>query len=182
MVELIANNYEKRLEQLEREVNKDKQYSRRDTCEIVGISNDVKDDDIEEECIKILKAAKAKVGNRYATTFDIHAAHRRGKKGTVIIKFVNRKFAAAAITNRSNLKDSDYFKRTYINQSLCPEFVFLNFAVRKAKTNGELHYYKMKNGITLIQKEQNGPFVEISHINGLTRNGLTVPERSFSLW
>ena len=80
---------EKRLEKLEREVNKDRQYSRRDSIEIAGISPDVKDEDIEEEVIKILKAAKAKAGNRYPTFFDIQAAHRKGRKSVVICKFVN---------------------------------------------------------------------------------------------
>lgn len=39
-----ASNYEKRLEQLEREVNKDRQYGRRDSCEIMGINEEVSDE------------------------------------------------------------------------------------------------------------------------------------------
>ena len=161
------------------EIWKSTQYSRRDCCEIVGISRDIIDDNIEEECIKVLKAAKAKAGNRYPTTLDIQAAHRKGKKGTVIIKFVNRKFAAAAMKNRSNLKESLEYKNTYLNQSLCPEFSFLNYAVRMAKRNGEIHYFKLKYGVTMIQKEAGGSIMEISHINDLSKYGLTVPDRSY---
>ena len=175
--EISSKNYDVRLEQLEREVNKDKQYSRRDTVEIVGINPEVKDEDIEDECIKILKAAKAKVGSKYPTTYEIHAAHRKNKKGHVIIKFTNRKFAAAAMSNRSNLKDTDFYD-TYINQSLCPEFSFLSYAVRKAKKNGEIHFYKLKHGIPHVQIKQNDKFIEISHTNDLLRNGIQVPERS----
>ena len=36
---VIASNYEKRLEALEREVNKDKQYARRETIGIVGMDS-----------------------------------------------------------------------------------------------------------------------------------------------
>ena len=72
-------NYEARLARLERELNINKQYQRRDTIEIAGIPNDVLDDEIEGECLKILKAAKAKVGSKFPNTLDIHAAHR--KKG-----------------------------------------------------------------------------------------------------
>ena len=174
----VLKKYELRLEQLEREVNKDKQYIRRETIELVGIDSSVPDDAIEEECIKILKVAKVKVGNRYPTTFDIHAAHRKGRKGNVILKFVNRKFAYNSIFNRANLKNTEY-EKVYINSSLCPEFSFLNFAVRKAKAKGELTKYRLKNGVTFIQKVENGPWLEISHVNDLSRNGLTVPTRSY---
>ena len=141
--ENASKNYDLRLETLERELNMFKQYNRRDNIEIVGIDPVVRDEDIEEECIKILKAAKVKVGNKFPTTLDIQAAHRKGKKGTVIMKFVNRKFAYSAISNRANLKDSTDFNRIFINTSLCPEFGYLNFAVRKAKENNEILFYKM---------------------------------------
>ena len=68
-----AGEYDKRLEKLERELNKDHQYGRRDSLEIVGIKHDVEDVEIEETCLKILKAAKVKVGNRFAGSLDIHA-------------------------------------------------------------------------------------------------------------
>ena len=73
-----------------------KQYSRRDTIEIAGIKQDVADEHIEEECLKILKASKVKVANKFPTSIDIQAAHRKGRKGNVVVKFVNRKFAYAA--------------------------------------------------------------------------------------
>ena len=147
--------------------------------EICGIDKAISDENVEDECLKIMKAAKVKVGNRFPNTLDVHAAHRKGKKGTVIIKFVNRKFAYNAISNRANLKNMDEYKSTFINTSLCPEFGFLNYAVRRAKANGEISFYKMRNGITLIKKSENSPFVEISHENDLSRNGLTVPPRTF---
>ena len=101
----IAKGYEERLEFLERKITKDKQYARRDSVEIMGISRDVDDARIEDECIKIFKASKVKVGNKFPSTLDIQAAHCKRNKGKVILKFVNRKFGSAAISNRSNIKD-----------------------------------------------------------------------------
>ena len=85
-----------------------KQYSRRDTIEVCGISADVPDDKIEEECLKIFNAAEVLVENRPPSGFFIHAAHRVGKNGKVLVKFVNRKFAYAAVSNSVKLKDSVY--------------------------------------------------------------------------
>ena len=86
---------------LEREVNKDKQ--RRDAIEFAGISADVPDDKIEDECLGILKAAEVKVGNKFPTVKDFHVAHRMGRKSIVILKFVKRKFAGQALLNRYKL-------------------------------------------------------------------------------
>ena len=174
--ETVSKKYDERLERLEREVNKDKQYGRRDSIEIVGISPDVHDDNIENECINILKAAKVKVGNKFPSTLDIHAAHRKNRKGHVIIKFTNRKWAEGAMRNRASLKDSNY-ANTFLNQSLCPEFAFLAFAVRKAKASGQIDFWKLKHGIPMIKLTPDGDFVEISHENDLVANGITVPNR-----
>ena len=167
------------MEKLEREINKDKQYIRRDSIDIVGINLAVADDDIEDECLKILKTAKVKIGNKFPTAMDIQAAHRKRNKNCVIVKFVNRKFAFGSISKRDNLRETDDYGNIYINSSLCPEFAFLNFAVRKAKRNKEIFFYKLKNGITFIQMEQNSNFIEISHVNDLVKNGITVPTRSY---
>ena len=151
---------DERLVELEREVNKDSQHLRRDTIEFAGISADIPDDKIEDECLGILKAAEVKIGNKFPAAKDVHAAHRKGRKGIVILKFVNRKFAVQALLNRYKLRELDDYSDIFINQSLCPEYSYLNFAVRKAKRNNEISYYKLKNGVSLIQKETDSPFVE----------------------
>ena len=177
--EVVSRKYDRKLEQLEREINKTKQDIRRDTIEISGINNEVVDDDIENKTLEILKAANVKVGNKYPTAKDIQAAHRKGRKGIVIVKFVNRKFAYASLSNSHKLKDSGDYNRIYLNESLCPEFGFLGFAVRQAKKNEEIVSYKSRNGILLVQLVQHGPLLEISHENDLLRNGISIPERTY---
>ena len=95
----------------------------------------------------------------------------------MILKFVNRKFAGQALLNRYKLRELDDYSNSFINPSLCPEFSYLNYAVRKAKKNNEINDYKLKNGVSLIQKEEDGSFVEISHVNDLSEKGLTVAQR-----
>ena len=161
-------------------MNEFKQYKRRGTLEIAGIGTDIEDVNVEEECLKILKAAKVKIGNKFASTHDIQAAHRIGRKGTVILKFVNRKFAYEALLNSKKLKDHEEYGQVYINQSLCPEFGYLAFAVRKAKRSNEIASYTQKHGITFIQKFKDGPLIKISHELDLSRNGISVPSRDKS--
>ena len=178
----LAKKYDERLERLERELNLQKQYERRTCIEITGIPDTVPDEEIENSVINVMKAAGVKIHNRDATYFDIQAAHRKGKKGVVICKFVNRKFAYGAVSNSYKLKNKDVFEngsKVYVNPSLCPEFGYLHFAVRKAKRDGIIHSYKVRHGVMNIVKTEGGDWVEISHENDLTRSGIELPTRSY---
>ena len=42
------------------------------------------------------------------TSLDIPAAHRNNRKGDVIVKFTNRKWAEGVLKNRANFKDGQY--------------------------------------------------------------------------
>ena len=180
--DVVSKNYEQRFERLERELNLQKQYERRSSIEISGIPTTVDDADIEDTVIKVLKAAKVKVHTKFPSHMDIQAAHRKGKKGVVICKFVNRKFAYSAVSNSSNLKDADVFDNrspVYINPSLCPEFGYLHFAVRKAKKDNAIHSYKVRHGVMFIKKTEDEEELEISHVNDLSKHKLPVPQRKF---
>ena len=111
---------------------------------------------------------------------DIVACHRVGKKGVVVCRVINRKFAREAIVNGKNLKGSKRYGdgKIYINNSLCPEFRFLNYVCRKAVQKKEIVRYKVKNGVNMVQKEDGGRFIEIGHVLDLTNIGVTVPERN----
>ena len=120
-----------------------------------------------------------KLEKKFATGYDIQASHRKEKKGTVIVKFTNRKFAYEALWNSHNHPE---YGSIYLNESLCPEFSFIQFVVRKAKKDGKIAKYSTRNGIISIQLVQNGPNIEISHESDLIRNGLTVPVRAFCVF
>ena len=120
--DLTSRKYDLRLERLEREMNKTKQYIRRDSIEIMGMDVAIDDEDVEKETLKILKAAQVKLEKKFATGYDIQTSHRKGKKGTVIVKFTNRKFAYEALRNSHNLRNDPEYGSIYLNESLCPEF------------------------------------------------------------
>ena len=106
----------------------------------------------------------------------------------MICKFVNRKFAYAALVNGRNLRDAKIYdedgdstvgNKIYINSSLCPEFGYLHYAVRNAKKKSEIHSYKVKHGVMFIKKSENSELCEISHVKDLERYNLTVPVRRY---
>ena len=77
-----------RLYNLERSVNMNHQYLRRDSIEISGIPSSVDDDKVEDEVIELFKEAKITLNRQNIKKTDIQAAHRKGKKGVVIVKVV----------------------------------------------------------------------------------------------
>ena len=140
-----------RVEKLERHQNKNFQYLRRDSIEISGIPANISHNDLEDEVIRIYDMAEVRVHDTKLNKLAIHACHRIGKKGKVIVKFTNRKYAIQGLYCGKNLKTNPpYRSPTYINNSFCPEFSFLNYAVRQAKKENKIHFYKVRHGITSI--------------------------------
>ena len=148
-----------RLEDLEREQNRNLQYLRRDTIEISGIPANIDDKHLEDEVLNLYDIADVSVHGRKVTKHDIQACHRIGKKGVTIVKFLNRKFANERLYCGRNLKgNSPYTAQVYINSSLCREYKFLNLLIRKAKREGELFRYKVRKGITSVQMTEGDKF------------------------
>ena len=168
-----------RLYHLERNQNMHIQYGRRESFEIVGIPPNITDDKLEE-VLDIVKEAKVLINRQPLKKSDICAVHRLKDKNTTICRVVNRKYATEAIFNGKNLKGTKRYgdgKAIFINPSLCPEFKFLNFVIRKAWREKVIHRYKIRNGVSYVQKLEDSDFVQIGHVLDLQNLGLTVPER-----
>ena len=169
-----------RLYHLERNYNMQAQYGRRESFEIVSIPQTVTNDELEDEVLDIAKEAKVFVNRQPLKKTDICAVHRLKDGKTTIVRVVNRKFSTEALRCGRNLKDTRRYgegNRIYINNSFCPEFKFLNFVIRKATANKSIHRYKIRNGITYIQMEENGDFSQIGHVLDLQNKGISIPER-----
>ena len=105
----------KRLIRLERNQNEHLQYTRRDTIEITGIPKNIKQDDLEDEVIKIFEAANVSVGGERLSKIQIQAVHRIGKaQEKTVAKFVNRRFASEAMYASRNLKDNSHITIQFI--------------------------------------------------------------------
>jgi hypothetical protein len=170
-----------RLYLLERNQNILNQYGRRESIVITGIPADIPHDDLEQDVIEIFKEAKVVVNRQPIKPMDISAVHRIGKAGHVICKVVNRKFAKTALQNGKNLKSCKKYgegTRIYINENLCPEFNYLNYAVRLAKKNGDIYKYKVRNGISHIQLDEDiYEWCEIAHVQDLEKCNIPIPAR-----
>ena len=126
-----------------------------------------------------MKEAKVTVNRQPLKSTDICAVHRLKDKKTTICRVVNRKYAYQAIVNGKNLKGTRRYGNTsvYINNSFTSEFRFLNFAIRKAKKDGQIHFYKIRGGVTYVQKEAESKFVQIGHVLDLQNLGIEIPDR-----
>ena len=165
---------------LERSHYMNLQYGRRDTVEITGIPDDVNDDALEDEVIDLFKEAKVHVNRQPIKKTDIQAVHRLGNKKTTIVKVVNRKFAKEALFCGKNLKGSKRYginSPIYINDSFCPEYNFLNFAIRKAYKSKHILKYKVRNGVNYVQKDDASKFVEVGHVFDLENLKIPIPPR-----
>ena len=167
----------KRLDKLEREQNLSLQYMRRDTIEITGIPADIGNQNLEEEVVKIYKKAGVEINDKNLDSPDIQACHRNGKKNITICKFVNRKFAREGLVCGRNQGTDIYGTLpVYINTSFCPEFKFLIFLIRKAKTRGEILRWNVRNEVNFIQVAEGGNLVEVAHKNDLIELNLLESE------
>ena len=168
-----------RLYHLERNHNIYMQYGRRESFEIVGIPQDIPDDRLEDEVIEIMKEAKVLVNRQPLKKMDIAAVHRLGNKKTTIVRVVNRKFSREALVNGRNLKGSKRYgeNKIFVNNSFCVEFRFLNFVIRKAAREKLLNRYKIRNGVTYVQMDTEGDFIEIAHVLDLENLGIPIPPR-----
>ena len=156
----------KRLEKLEREQNRSLQYNRRNNIEISGIPANIPTNDLEKEVIKLYQAADITVHGQKLAHRDIEACHRIGKKNVTIVRYVNRKFAREGLWNGKNLKGKNVYgadSAVYINNSFCNEYRHINFLIRKAKKDGKIHHWKVRNGINMVKVAENEEYVEITH-------------------
>ena len=143
---------------LRRKINRDCQYQRQDNIEISGIPTDVRDDELETKSIFLLK----KIGVTVSSN-DVVDCHRLPKRGTVIMRFVNRKYANQAISNGKrlrNLNTSDIFRANptlYVNRNLIPEYMSLRWKAKKMKAGKYVHAFGTnKRGVWIQINEDSG--------------------------
>ena len=155
-----------RVVELERSHTLYLQYGRRNCIEISGIPAEVEQNKLEDEVMKIYHEADVKVHGKTLGHFDMEACHRIGKKGVVIVRFVNRKFARQGLFNSAKLKKTKIYgnQHVYINDSLCPQFNYIGYVVRKLKKTGRIEGYKVRNGIFSVKLQAgDNKYVEITH-------------------
>ena len=118
VVKNVNNILENRIVNLEKQLSKNEQYGCHNNVEISGISNDIPDQDLEENIVKICKDSDINI-----SPMDIEGCHRlpQGRNSTsttkqVIVKFVNRKHSEAMLQWK---KDINSKNKVFVTHSLC---------------------------------------------------------------
>ena len=94
--------------------------------------------------------------------------------GKTIVRFVNRKFAKEILYHGKELRNNPNFKSIYVNNSFSKEFAYINYKIRMAQKSKNIFRYRVKNGVTLIQKTESDEFLQVTHRNDLVKLGLEV--------
>ena len=157
-----------RVSKLESDVQTNFQKQRENNLEITGIPAEVTDDNLEETTINILNSIDCQISGD-----DIQACHRLPSKSPVkktIIKFVNRKKAEIAISNRKKLSEVDFKQfgnnfngeeNIYINENLTPYFASLAWKCRMLKRKGFITGLKVFGGSIKIASNNTFNFTSI---------------------
>ena len=66
--------------------------------------------------------------------------------------------------------------KIFINNSFCHEYKFLNYVCRKPAREGNIHRYKVKNGVNYVQKVEGSSFIEGGHILDMENLGVEIPD------
>ena len=105
IVKNMNNVVENRIVNLEKQLPKNEQYGRRNNVEISGILNQIPDQYLEENVVKICKGSDINI-----SPMDIEGCHRLplGRNSTntaerVIVKFVNRKHSEAMLQRKKKI-------------------------------------------------------------------------------
>ena len=100
---------------------------------------------------------------------------KHGKKGSTIVKFMNRK---VALYNGKQLKATDIYgqrNKVYVNNSFCKEFAHINSVIRNAAKRKTIFRYKIKHSINFVMLNGNSEFAEITNLNNLLKYSLLPP-------
>ena len=145
-IDVMNTNFNDRIRRLETRVTDLNQYGRRPTIEISGVSEDIPQSELEKYvALNILHPIGIRVGY-----WDISTCHRLAKKNQsqpspVVVRFVNRKHAVAAIKNRFLLKYLP-IKDIFITDNLCPENQAIFDELCRLKNNGVVSQVWSYNG------------------------------------
>ena len=157
------------LEEMKIELTELNQYGRRESIEIANIPETIPQNKLEEYVVKFLNIINVKVHH-----YDIVAVHRLGKKmrnkpRNVIVRFLNRKHAFAALKNKRLIVSKNLleYKNLYLSENLCPYNKQIFNKLYKLKKLNQIHGVWSYNGNVFMQIRQNGEQVHIQHISDI---------------
>ena len=160
----VNDNLSSKIDNLERDLHRLEQYSRRECFEFVGIPSSVRQDDLQDKVIGVLEMAGVA-----CSSDDIEACHRI-KKNRTIVKFSSRRMSSKVLQVKKTLKDKNFSNlgfsentAIFINESLCPYYRGLWNKCKTLKENNKIHSFWTSNGTIRFKKRENDIPTSVYH-------------------
>ena len=164
--------------EIERNMPRLEQYSRREWIEIAGVPNSIINDLLEEHGILIFENLGVVI-----ETMEIVACQRLGETGRVIVKLVNRKEAQNISDEKRKLRSINLYDhntntnnkwKIFINQSLFPYYRKLYGMVKDLNNKGLIDYFWIENGTIKIREFLQSKPISITHECDLQFWGISI--------
>ena len=164
--------------EIERNMPRIEQYSRREWIEIAGVPNSIINDLLEEHGILIFENLGVVI-----ETMEIVACQRLGETGRVIVKLVNRKEAQNISDEKRKLRSINLYDhntntnnkwKIFTNQSLFPYYRKLYGMVKDLNNKGLIDYFWIENGTIKIREFLQSKPISITHECDLQFWGISI--------
>ena len=137
---------------LERKCAANEQYSSQECLEILGISDSISNNNLEETVLKIFSEIGVTVNSR-----DVEACYRLNQAANpkaVIIELSKKKDVTRVMSNKKKLKSMKPQNislpsgcKIYINESLCKYYKYLWWKRKLLQTRGSIQLFWVMNGL-----------------------------------
>jgi hypothetical protein len=105
--------------QLRYQLDRQEQYSRRETIRICGLPEKI-EEDVEKEILRVFSDAGCTVSREEISTAHRNGQKQEGKCRPILVKFVSRRSKTNVMKKKSSLKGKELYKRVYLNDDLTP--------------------------------------------------------------
>ena len=153
---------ENRIIDLEKQLSKNDQYGRRNNVETSGISNQIPDQDVEENIIKICKDSHINISR-----MDIEGCQRfpLGRNTTsttkrVIVKSLTKNILKPCFNEK---KDINPKNKVFVTHSLRPYYRFLWEKCKDLQRKDRISQVFCLGAVVTIKVTENSPAIKILH-------------------
>ena len=152
---------------MEKQLSKNEQYGRRNNVEISGISNQVPDQDLQENIIKIYRDSDINISRMDIEGCQILPFGRNTTSTTkrVIVKFVTRKHSEAMLQRK---KDINSKNKVFVTHLLCPYYRFLWGKCKDLQRKFSISQVFCLGAVVTIRVTENSLAIKILHERDLT--------------
>lgn len=152
-LEVSLEEKDKKIQELQRNLQQNEQYGRRNQIEVGGVT-ETEGENVEDIVINVARSMQINL-----SPADIQASHRilsRTSPPPIIVEFTNRKAKEALLNNKrkKNLKDNQG-RRIYLNESLTPFYKHLLWQSKNLAREFGLKFCWFKNNKIFIKKDEN---------------------------